>query len=56
MFKDFGRKLQRDVKRGVDARLRLSEELSQGRIKVSLFFCLNFALLKENFTANDCYY
>ena len=37
MFKDFGRKLQRDVKRGVDARLRLSEELSQGRIKVSFF-------------------
>ena len=34
MFKDFGRKLQRDVKRQVDARLKLSEELSQGRIKV----------------------
>ena len=33
MFKDFGRRLQRDVKRVVDARLRLSEELSQGRIK-----------------------
>lgn len=33
MFKDFGRKLQRDVKRQVDARLKLSEELSQGRIK-----------------------
>jgi hypothetical protein len=34
MFKDFGRKLQRDVKRGVDNRLKISEELSQGRIKV----------------------
>ena len=34
MFKDFGRKMQRDVKRVVDARLKLSEELSQGRIKV----------------------
>ncbi|XP_065180392.1 actin-related protein 3 [Sycon ciliatum] len=33
MFKDFGRRLQRDVKRVVDARLRLSEELSEGRIK-----------------------
>lgn len=34
MFKDFGRKMQRDVKRVVDARLKVSEELSQGRIKV----------------------
>jgi len=34
MFKDFGRKLQRDVKRVVDARLKISEELSSGRIKV----------------------
>ncbi|KAL4222812.1 Actin-related protein 3B [Mactra antiquata] len=33
MFKDFGRKLQRDVKRVVDARLKISEEISQGRIK-----------------------
>lgn len=33
MFKDFGRKLQRDVKRQVDARLKMSEELSLGRIK-----------------------
>lgn len=33
MFKDFGRRLQRDVKRSVDRRLKLSEELSGGRIK-----------------------
>lgn len=33
MFKDFGRRLQRDLKRTVEARLKLSEELSQGRIK-----------------------
>ncbi|XP_069108293.1 actin-related protein 3-A isoform X1 [Argopecten irradians] len=33
MFKDFGKKLQRDVKRVVDHRLKLSEELSGGRIK-----------------------
>lgn len=34
MFRDFGRRLQRDLKRVVDARLKLSEELSGGRIKV----------------------
>lgn len=33
MFKDFGRRLQRDIKRTVDARLKMSEELSGGRIK-----------------------
>lgn len=35
MFRDFGRRLQRDLKRTVDARLKLSEELSGGRLKVS---------------------
>jgi actin-related protein 3 len=35
MFRDFGRRLQRDIKRTVDARLRLSETLSGGRIKVT---------------------
>ena len=34
MFRDFGRRLQRDVKRMVDSRLRLSEELSGGKLKV----------------------
>uniref|UniRef100_A0A915KIY1 Dynactin subunit 5 n=1 Tax=Romanomermis culicivorax TaxID=13658 RepID=A0A915KIY1_ROMCU len=33
MFKDFGRRLQRDLKRTVDQRLKLSEEWSGGRIK-----------------------
>lgn len=33
MFKDFGRRLQRDIKRSVDTRLRISENLSEGRIK-----------------------
>ncbi|CAG5122234.1 unnamed protein product [Candidula unifasciata] len=33
MFRDFGRKIQRDVKRIVDARLKVSEDLSAGRIK-----------------------
>jgi actin-related protein 3 len=34
MFRDFGRRLQRDIKKLVDGRLRLSESLSGGRIKV----------------------
>ncbi len=28
MFKDFGRRLQRDIKRRVDHRVKMSEELS----------------------------
>ena len=31
-----GRRLQRDIKRSVDARLRISENLSEGRIKVCI--------------------
>ena len=38
MFRDFGRRLQRDIKRAVDARLKLSEQLSGGRIKVNDLF------------------
>lgn len=34
MFKDFDRRMQRDVKKIVDARLRITEQLSGGRIKV----------------------
>ena len=34
MFRDFGRRMQRDVKRTVDARLKMSEELSGGKLKV----------------------
>jgi len=33
MFKDFGRRLQRDVKRSVDWRIKRSFELSGGKIK-----------------------
>lgn len=36
MFKDFGKRLQRDIKRAVDARLKISEQLSGGRIKVRI--------------------
>lgn len=32
MFRDFGRRLKRDIKQSVDARLKQSEELSGGRI------------------------
>lgn len=39
MFRDFGRRLQRDLKRVVDARLKLSQELSGGRIKVGRRLC-----------------
>ena len=40
MFKDFGRRLQRDVKRNVDTRLKISEDLSGGRIKVCVCACV----------------
>eukprot|EP01086_Lenisia_limosa_P017208 TRINITY_DN80_c0_g1_i2.p2 TRINITY_DN80_c0_g1~~TRINITY_DN80_c0_g1_i2.p2 ORF type:complete len:423 (-),score=154.23 TRINITY_DN80_c0_g1_i2:225-1493(-) len=33
MFKDFGRRLQRDVKRVTDQRIKLSEQLSGGKLK-----------------------
>lgn len=33
MFKDFGRRLQRDVTRNVDARQKITEQLSGGRLK-----------------------
>jgi len=35
MFKDFGRRLQRDVKRTVDRRIKRSFELSGGKLKAS---------------------
>ncbi|KAK2109037.1 Actin- protein 3 [Saguinus oedipus] len=46
MFRDFGRRLQRDLKRTVDARLKLSEELSGGRLK-SIIFNGNQTALKK---------
>lgn len=42
MFKDFGRRLQRDIKRVSDARLKISEQLSGGKLTVSrsnFLFC-----------------
>ena len=35
MFKGFGKRLQRDIKRTVDARLQLSMNLSGGHITVN---------------------
>jgi actin-related protein 3 len=39
MFRDFGRRLQRDLKRVVDHRLKASEDLSGGRIKPKPIEC-----------------
>lgn len=36
MFKDFGRRLQRDIKRVVDARLKRSEKIAGDNLKVNL--------------------
>lgn len=33
MFKDFDKRLQRDIKRAVDKRIQLSEQLSGGNMK-----------------------
>lgn len=55
MFKDFGRRLQRDLKRVVDYRLKLSEDLSAGRIKVSNSIFVQAPLyLCEDHTKNFC--
>lgn len=48
MFKGFDKRLQRDIKRVVDQRIRMSEEISGGAMKVTkiltwfrilLYFC-----------------
>ena len=64
MFKDFGRRLQRDIKRTVDARLQLSQKLSGGHITViktiiikyihSFIFFLNQKLFSVLAEANRC--
>lgn len=33
MYKDFGKRLQRDIKRIVDARIKLSEDRSGGKLQ-----------------------
>ena len=53
MFKDFDRRLQRDLKRIVDARLRITEQLSGGRIKVSVAYTYTYSIYICNFTAEQ---
>ncbi len=38
MFKDFGRRMERDLRRAVDARLKITEQLSGGRLKVVEYY------------------
>lgn len=45
MFKDFHRRLQRDVKKLVDARVLASDALGIGGIKVSCFSYISVILL-----------
>lgn len=40
MFKDFHRRLQRDIKKIVDARLLASEARVGGEVKVSVLFLM----------------
>ena len=49
MFKDFGRRLERDVRRFVDARLKATEQLSGGRLKVIFFllFCQMMIIFRK---------
>jgi hypothetical protein len=54
MFRDFGRRLQRDIKRVVDARLKLSEQLSGGKLTVMLPFNLTFPFSRTHVKAWDC--
>lgn len=55
MFKDFARRMQRDIKKISNARLALSEELSGGRLTVIChlliwYFCSGGFLLFYNFS------
>lgn len=52
MFRDFGRRLQRDIKRSVDGRLRISENLSDGRIKVRILNQKNITNWFNNFCSS----
>lgn len=54
MFRDFGRRLQRDLKRTVDARLKMSEELSGGKLKVSALVHLDAARIDTKTPRGTC--
>jgi len=54
MFKDFGRRLQRDIKRVVDMRLKISEQLSGGKLTVSrMVFCSCFFVFFSFFSLSS---
>lgn len=42
MFKDFHRRLQRDLKKIVDARVLASDARLGGEVKVNIFHCISF--------------
>lgn len=48
MFKDFHRRLQRDIKKIVDARVLASAGRGGDEIKVSCFLCLVTSLFGKN--------
>jgi hypothetical protein len=47
MFKDFGRRLERDLRRSVDGRLKATEILSGGKLKVYIFLSYWYLLVFE---------
>jgi actin-related protein len=47
MFKDFGRRLERDLRRSVDGRLKATEILSGGKLKVDIFLAYWYLLVFE---------
>ena len=57
MFKDFGRRLQRDLKRVVEQRLKISEELSGGKLKVStILFITCYSISTHTGSLNQLMY
>lgn len=53
MFKDFQRRLQRDIKKRVDARTSASEKKSGGDHKVSLFYLIAVPLYDYSLFHDD---
>lgn len=57
MFKDFGRRLQRDIKRVVDARLKHSEKIAGDNLKVIFVILLTIIqTMSTNFTTVVFYF
>jgi actin-related protein 3 len=49
MYRDFGRRLQRDIKRLVDQRLSVSASQAEGRLKVVLLFIFTLKYKKKQY-------